>query len=189
MLLGAAGASGVSKPIHTALPDLQALAERHHQPLLRHVRGKVANIGDAEDIAQEVWLRAAGPAPARSGAIGNVRAWLYRVAANLVVDHHRRAARRAEVAVADEALAAVPDPRPDPELALLTRDELRRIAAILQAMPERPREVFRLRRVEGLSFADIGRRLGITRQTVHDHMLRALVVLQLAANDEIDPGT
>lgn len=53
---------------------------------------------------------------------------------------------------------------------------------IIAAMPERPREVFRLSRIEGVSFAEIGRRLGVSRQTVHEHMLKALMALSMAAD-------
>lgn len=174
------------KPSRTLVPELGAAVARYHRPLLRHLRGKVASDSDAEDIAQEVWLRAAQPPAEAGSAIDNVRAWLYRVARNLVVDHHRQTARRGETVLDDAAAAALPDGRPDPERALLTRGELRRAAAAIRAMPARPRQIFRLSRIEGLSLAEIGRRLGITRQSAHDHMVRALLLLQNAMDDGED---
>ncbi|MGH7021019.1 MAG: RNA polymerase sigma factor, partial [Brevundimonas sp.] len=83
-------------------------------------------------------------------------------------------------------LDRVADPRPSPESSLITRDELRRMDRIMAAMPARPREVFRLSRIEGLSFAEIGRTLGTSRQTVHEHMTRALLALQMAADTDLD---
>ena len=176
------------KPSRTLVPELEAVVERYHRPLLRHLRGKVGSENDAEDIAQEVWLRAAQRPAAGGGTIGNVRAWLYRVARNLVVDHRRQARRRGETALDDEAAAALPDHRPDPERALLTRRELERLGLAIRAMPARPREIFRLRRIEGLSLAEIGRRLGITRQSAHEHMVRALLLLQAAFDEGDDRG-
>lgn len=150
------------------------------------MRGQVRNADDADDIAQESWARLASAAARDAGAIGNLRAYLFRVAHNLVVDQRRRASRSVEIQVEEAELHALADPRPDPEAQLVTREELRRMDRIMAAMPARPREVFRLSRIEGLSFAEIGRRLGVSRQTVHEHMKRALLAIQLAAETDFD---
>ena len=92
-----------------------------------------------------------------------------------------------EVKVDEAVMERVADARPDPESALITRTELRRMDRIMAAMPARPREVFRLSRIEGLSFAEIGRQLGTSRQTVHEHMMRALLAIQIAAETDFDP--
>lgn len=157
--------------------------------LQAHVRGRVGNRQDAEDIAQESWARITAAAQSDRTAINNVRGYLFRVARNLIVDHRRRAASTIEVKADEALLDRVADPRPSPEAALITRDELRRMDRIMAAMPARPREVFRLSRIEGLSFAEIGRKLGTSRQTVHEHMTRALLALQLAADTDLDAET
>ncbi|QIG79068.1 sigma-70 family RNA polymerase sigma factor [Sphingosinithalassobacter tenebrarum] len=150
------------------------------------LRRRLSNPHDAEEIAQESWARMIAVLREDRGGIGNLSAYLFRVARNLVVDRGRRLAAGVEIAVDDSELRAVADSRPDPEAQLVTRDELRRMDRIIAAMPARPREVFRLSRIEGLSFAEIGRRLGISRQTVHEHMTRALLAIQLAADADFD---
>ncbi len=155
--------------------------------LQAHVRARVANRQDAEDIAQETWARMAAVSGRDAGGIENVRAYLFRIARNLVIDHRRRAVSTVEVKVDEAAMERVADARPDPESVLITRTELRRMDRIMAAMPARPREVFRLSRIEGLSFAEIGRRLGTSRQTVHEHMTRALLAIQIAAETDFDP--
>ena len=152
------------------------------------VRSRVGHREDGEVIAQDSWLRMASAAPSEGAAIVNVRAYLFRIACNLIVDHRRRHAARPPID-GDDALLSVVDPRPNPERVLITRIELARMDRIIAAMPARPREVFRLSRIEGQSFAEIGRRLGVSRQTVHEHMGRALLALQLAADTDFDAET
>lgn len=154
--------------------------------LQAHVRGRVGHRQDAEDIAQESWARITAATQGDRTAIDNVRGYLFRIARNLIVDHRRRAASTVEIKADEAVLDRVADPRPSPEAALITRDELRRMDRIMAAMPARPREVFRLSRIEGLSFAEIGRKLGTSRQTVHEHMTRALLALQMAADADFD---
>lgn len=151
-----------------------------------HVRSELGHRQDAEDIAQETWARMAAAAGREPGAIENMRGYLFRIARNLVIDHRRRTRSSVEIKVDEAVVERVADARPDPESVLITRTELRRMDRIMAAMPARPREVFRLSRIEGMSFADIGRRLGTSRQTVHEHMRRALLALQLAAETDFD---
>jgi RNA polymerase sigma-70 factor (ECF subfamily) len=147
------------------------------------VRRRVGHREDAEDIAQESWLRISSSAQRGEAAgFSHFRAYLFRIARNLIVDHRRRAAVKPFAEASDAAMAAVADPRPDPETALITRAELARMDRIIAAMPDKPREVYRLSRIEGLSFAEIGRRLGVSRQTVHEHMRKALLAVTLAAD-------
>jgi len=150
--------------------------------LASHVRRQTRDSDDAEDIVQESWLRMAQAE--RRGPIANLGAYLRTIAANLIRDRHRRMTTGIEIAVPEEVLVNLPEVQPGPEAQLITRDELRRMEAVIAAMPSRPREVFRLARIEGLSFAEIGRRLGISRQTVHEHMMRALLDIQTAADGD-----
>jgi len=115
-----------------------------------------------------------------------MRAYLFRVAHNLIIDHRRKITSSPEVPADDSVIERVKDPAPSPEAVLITREQLQRMDRIMAAMPARPREVFRLSRIEGLSFAEIGRRMGTSRQTVYEHMTRALLALQMAADTDFD---
>jgi RNA polymerase sigma factor (sigma-70 family) len=163
------------------LETLGTAAHELDHELRRHARRVMRDHADAEDVAQESWARVAAAA-ANGGPIANVRAYLFRVARNLVIDHHRHEKARPDAPMPPDMLAEIADPRANAEAQLITRDELRRMDAIIAAMPAKARRVFCLSRVEGLSFAEIGRRTGVSRQTVHDHMTRALLAIQLAAD-------
>jgi len=168
------------------LASLDATARELHEELTKRVRRAMRGHAEAEDIAQESWARATA-AIHRGGAISNMRSYLFRITRNLITDHHRREKIRLEDAAPPELVAAIADPRPNAEAQLVTRDELRRMDAIVAAMPARARQVFCLSRLEGLSFAEIGRRTGVSRQTVHDSMTRALLAIQLAADADFEP--
>ncbi|AWH49883.1 RNA polymerase sigma factor [Isoptericola jiangsuensis] len=156
--------------------DVAHLCAAHYRPLHAHVRRKLPQRSDADDVVQETWLRVVKVAA--SGLLGNGRAYLYRVAHNLIADHYRQRARRREDVLDDAQLLAIADPAPLPEQRLLDAEQLRHLDAVIAALPARSRQVFLLARVEQRGLAEIGRLLGITRQTAHGHLLRALVAVQ-----------
>ncbi|HJP68017.1 MAG TPA: sigma-70 family RNA polymerase sigma factor, partial [Sphingomicrobium sp.] len=64
-----------------------------------------------------------------------------------------------------------------PEETLLARDELQRLGETVADMPARVREVFVLRRIEGLSQRGVAERLGISVSTVEKHLAKAMLRL------------
>lgn len=130
-------------------------------------------VGDpamAADLTQEAYLRAAGLPD--NTVLLNPRAWLFATARNLMVDHARRAKLRH--AASDDELASLADDGPAADAVLLAREELAVLAAAVEALPPRTREVFRLHKYEGLSYSDIAEQLGIAKNTVMVHMVKAL---------------
>ncbi|MFC4256799.1 sigma-70 family RNA polymerase sigma factor [Altererythrobacter xixiisoli] len=148
--------------------------------LTRFVRRQGGNPSDVDDIVQESWLRLSTAQP--KTPVRNLAGYLRQIAANLIRDRHRRTALGVETLAPNTELDLTPSPRSDPEALLITRDELARMENVLAGMPARRREVFRLSRMDGMTFAEIARQLGISRQTVHEHMMHALIVIQQAAD-------
>jgi RNA polymerase sigma-70 factor (ECF subfamily) len=168
------------------LPDraFSRLVRQHHAPLVAHVRGSVG--ADAEDIAQETWLRA-GEA-VRGGTIANVRAYLFRIAGNLSIDHLRRRKVRAhlEAGSVDSVQAlAVASPGLSPEQQLVRREREATFEAALAQLPHRARRVLLLSRVEGWAYPRIAAHLGISLRTVSNDLERALgACIALLADDD-----
>lgn len=148
----------------------------HRDALLRFLARKLGNVALAEDLTQETWLRAANSDGAV--AIGNPRSYLFRIASNLALDHQRHVGHRIELEATEEVAAAVADSQPSPENIVLYRSEFARLMRALDRLSPRCREVFVLCRFELLSHAEIGRRLGISRNTVVSHMVTALAALE-----------
>jgi len=150
----------------------------HRDALLRFLLRRLGSLPLAEEMAQETWLRAASTEGA--AAIDNPRSYLFRIAANLAIDHGRRAGQQVEVEAADAVLQAVPDPRPSPESEAHHRAEYARLVRAIDALPPRCREVFVMARFDGLRYAEIAARLGISRNTVISHVVHALAVIEAA---------
>lgn len=148
----------------------------HYRPLHAHVRRTPPHRSDADDVVQKTWLRVIKTAA--RGLLGNGRAYPYRVAHNPIVDHDRQRARRREEALDDARVLIFANPALLPGQRKLDPEQLRHLDAIIAALPARSRQVFLLARVEQMGLAEIGRQLGITRQTAHGHLLRALVAVQ-----------
>ena len=83
--------------------DLDTLITTHRRPIERHLRRRVGDPSLAEDLAQEVFLRAWLHAPADLPEL-RLRAWLYRVATNVAIDALRARAGRVGGVRSDGAL-------------------------------------------------------------------------------------
>lgn len=144
-----------------------------HEPQLRRWLGaQFPTLVDRDDLVQESFLRVFRARTA--GPIANARAFLFTTARNLALNHlrHRRHARPKNAGWSDSL--HVLDERIDTPEAVARRQELELLQEALQALPERCREVFTLRRIYNLSQKEIAARLGITEKTVENHSLLAL---------------
>lgn len=160
--------------------DVAPLCAAHYRPLHANARHTLPHRSDADDVVQETWLRVVKSAT--RALLDNGRAHLYRVARNLIVDHYRLIQRRRKPALEHAPLHAIAhaitNPAPLPGHHVPDAEQLRHLDAIIATLPPRSREVFLLARVEQRSLADISAHLGISQQTAHGHLLRALVALQ-----------
>lgn len=120
---------------------------------------------------------AALAAMARVDHIDAPRAYMFRTAHRVVLRHQRRA-RLVRFEPLDFAYAA---DGPSPEQQISDQNELLDVLRIIARLPERCREAFALRRLEGLSQREVARRMGIAESTVEKHMGRALKLVADAA--------
>ncbi len=146
---------------------LQAL----RNPLMRYFARSVRDPSEVEDLVQEVFARVL-----RRGTLESYdrfSGYVFQAANNVLKDRHRRrSARRQDLHVEFE-----PDIHasrvPSPEDELLAREALAATSVALSQLPEMVQAVFVLRRLEGMSFAEITARLGISLSTAEKHMVRA----------------
>jgi len=135
----------------------------------------------AEDLYQEVWLRVALKAT-EFDRRARFATWLYRIARNAAIDALRSRGRRPEVEAVDpeggQPFAGIPAQGPMPEEKVSRAELGRRIAALIERLPEEQREVFLLKEEADLSFEEIGVLLGCGRETAKSRMRYALQRLQ-----------
>ena len=152
----------------------RALHDRYHDRLLAYVRHMLRGNSEAEDIVQDVFLRAYGALRTGEREIA-VRPWLYRVAHNRCIDYVRRAP--ATPLQPDELLPG----GIDPVAAAEQREDLRRLVADLHALPDAQRSALIIRELEGLSYDDLATTLGVTVPAVKSLLVRARSGLAEAA--------
>ncbi|MEW6741932.1 MAG: sigma-70 family RNA polymerase sigma factor [Planctomycetota bacterium] len=134
-------------------------------------RNLIADEGRAEDVVQQTWVAALEHAPARPISL---RAWLARVARNLVLTARRRERRLIE----RQELAAVPETVPS-TAEIFEREVIRRrVIEAVVALNEPYRSAIILRYYERLPPREIARRLKIPVNTVRTHLQRGLALLR-----------
>lgn len=167
------------------------LVERHQHAVVGTVAKMLGNIHDAEDIAQQVFLRIWRNAR-RYQPDAKFTTWLYTITRNLVFNETRRRGRKKEVS-ADEreesshhAIEDRPEYRPDHEL---LQCELREaVDQAIAALPETQRMAVVLRRYEQLPYEDIATVLNLSVPAVKSLLFRARTTLRESLAAYLDSG-
>jgi RNA polymerase sigma-70 factor (ECF subfamily) len=160
---------------------LQAVLLAQRPALLRYLRARRVAFDEAEDLLQDLYVKLAAQPP---GPVAEPRAYLYRMAENLLLDRRRAAGRRArreEAWIGAHVSPGEAEAGPDAEAVLIARERLALVAKALAALPERTAFVFRRFRLEGAAQRDIAAELGISLSAVEKHLqkaYRALVDVQ-----------
>ncbi len=150
----------------------------HEAALTRYLRRVWFNHAEVPDFRQDVYVRVyESAAKVRPAA---PKAFLFTTARNLVVDRVRRERIVSIDYTQDlDSLNVLVDEL-GPEQRLSARQELRRLAAALDQLPDDCRDVIWLRRVEGLSQREAAERLGMPEGTLESHLCRGLQALMKA---------
>ncbi len=144
------------------------LTKRHLKVVVAIARRMLRDDAEAEDIAQETFLRLWRMSGSLDIGPGGVKPWLRRVASNLCIDRVRG---RIKLTPVDE-LPDVPD---DPtQLKGMEADETKqRVDVALKKLPERQRMALTLFHYEGMSQVEVGNVMGITDEAVESLLGRA----------------
>jgi RNA polymerase sigma-70 factor (ECF subfamily) len=139
---------------------------------------------DGEDVGQDAALRVLRVKDA--AAIDDPLRYLFRVARNLFVDAERtRARERGQIdPAADLEMRA--DSAADPERVLAGKERLARALSVIDDLPPRCRQAFRLHRFDGLSYVAIAREMGISPSMVEKHIAEAMSRLVRALDGDRD---
>lgn len=146
---------------------LEQLMAMYWTPLTQYAGRVLQGVADPQDVVQETFIRL-WTHRERWGSDGSVRSLLYTVTRNAALDELRRHARAVKAAQA----ADPPAPSRPPSAEGAELEEAVREA--VKALPAKRQEVFRLAREEGLSYAEIAAVMGLSQQTVANHMSLAL---------------
>lgn len=167
------------------------LYEEHFDRIYRYVLLRVKNQADAEDITQQVFLKALEN-------IGSYRwrgmpfaSWLFRIAHNLVVDHWKKMSRQKVEAVAPEHIDELGvESSSDPAALTELNFDVKQLAVACEQLTDGQREIVSLRFAGGLSVAESAKVMGKSEGAVKVLQHAALVKLRriLCPADEESHG-
>src|SRR5688500_7767034 len=156
----------------------EALYHRYCRRIHAYVFGMVKDHGRAEDVTQEVFVSALRRMRATERPIA-FKPWIYEIAKNACIDQFRRSKRAEEVSFdADEGLAPgdygrLVSHEPVPDAAFVAKQQLDHLCGAFGGLSDAHHEILVLRELEGLSYREIGERMGMTRPAVESTLFRA----------------
>lgn len=160
---------------HADLSPMAALevAYRSEAPkLARYFRDRLSHADEAVDLVQEAFLRLA--ARIAQHPVAHPGPYLQRIARNLLVDRSKRLEHRLSafhIPIGDGIDLPV---GPEQGHHIEANDVIAAYRRALDELPEKTRTIFILHRIDELTYAEIGMRLGISIPTVQYHVARAL---------------
>jgi RNA polymerase sigma-70 factor, ECF subfamily len=146
----------------------------------------LGNRADGDEIAQETFLRVWRMAGRYDPARARVATWLYRIAANLCIDRHRRNRfwRIFGRESAEDWAEVLADPAPDATMVVAGRQRLARVRVGIAALPDRQRMAIMLCAVAGLETPAIAEAMGTSAGAVEQLLVRARRQLRRDVGDD-----
>ncbi len=177
------------------------LVEKYQQRVFAIAFDVVRSREDAEDIAQESFVKAYLSLPDFKGE-SSFYTWLYRIAYNMAIDFKRRIVRRggapvefdeARVDAVAEGGGAMQNRFGSPQELMLRKEESQQIQKVLTEISPEHRTVITLREIEGLSYEEIADVVGVSKGTVmsrlhyaRKHLQQGLQALGMRASAKVN---
>ncbi|WP_110686817.1 RNA polymerase sigma factor [Salinicola aestuarinus] len=155
---------------------IESLYVRHRPELLGFLTRRTGCQEQAADLCQEIYLRLSRTPD--TGLPDDARAYLFRIARNLLIDQHRRSAPT--VIALDSVEATLSCPRACPETTVCDRQCAHQLQDLLARLPPRLRQALIWHRLEGLTQREIGERLGVSERMAGRYVTQALSQCQAA---------
>ncbi|MCB2079684.1 MAG: RNA polymerase sigma factor [Novosphingobium sp.] len=168
---------------------LAGLFAQHRAELHRFLTARCGHVSEAEDLLQDLWIKLATLDTA--GPIANGRAYLFRMANNLVLDRRRsqqRAMTRDRSWLDEEGHGSLPpEDRPDmsepADEAIARRQEADMLHRAISELPSGAQRALKLYRLDGRNQAEVAQIMGISRSGVEKHLAVAMKHLRNSLAD------
>ena len=155
-----------------------------HEASLRSWLRRFAHADEIDDVVQESYCRIAKLKDVSH--IRNGRAYLYTTARMIMAERARRAKVVTITSSAKIEELDVHCDLPSPEHVTVASDYFDKVNSLIQCLPERCREIFRLRKLEGLSQREVATKLGVPEHTVENDVAKGLsLILKAIAEGEL----
>lgn len=154
--------------------DLRDVDKRLRSALIAFFLRRTGNAAEAEDLTQEVFIRLAGSTGYQDASKDS---YIFAIAANLLRDKARREAVRSNYREEKRLEDYVGVDILDPHRFATGREELAALARAIAGLPEKTRRIFTLYRIENLDKRAIAESFGLTIRSVEIHIQRAMILL------------
>lgn len=164
-------------------PAFASVYQAHADAVFRFCLSQLGDVATAEDVTGDVFASACAAFTAAVPPEASLRPWLFRIARNAVIDHHRRARTRLRFlrsARAEEAAGS------DVETAAQLRQDLRAALFAIRRLGRRDRMLIGLRVAGGLTFAEIASVTGMRENAARMATHRALRKVRESLEGESD---
>ena len=155
-----------------------ALYDRHHEALFRYTWLKVGDRQLAEDLTGDVFVRMLAALPRYRPMTASFRAWLYRIAHNLVMDHYRKEGNHTAISLQQAELHV--EEAASVHALLEQKLTFERLQQALRVLEQTQRDVVMLRFLGGLSLQETAVVMGKTEAAIKALQHRGLSALRLA---------
>ncbi len=170
------------------------LIDKYHRPIVNFIYRIVNNAAEAEELAQEVFLRIYR-ARERYEPRARFSSWIYRIAANLSIKEAARK-RRAQFWGRDsrseddarDAADSYSDPSPNAEGRLISAELARVLQRAIRSLPPRERTALVLRRYEEMSYREIAEVMGCTEAAVKTYIHRGKLHVRASILPYLEKG-
>jgi RNA polymerase sigma-70 factor (ECF subfamily) len=156
--------------------DVEALYRDRADRLIGHFTSGSADRDTARDIVHEAFAKFTALSFTRRLMVARPDAYLYRICVNLIRDRSR--AQQTHHALQQRTTEALHCHNPFVELE--HRDTLRRLEAAMLRLEPKTREIFLAKRLDGMSYAEIAERTGLSVKGIEKHMSKAIAMIDRA---------
>jgi len=173
-------------------PDAyEKLVNKYREPLHYHVKKMVRDKEQVEDLVQEVFIKAIDNLASYNSNYA-FSTWIYRIATNHTIDYLRK--RKLQTLSINEPVQTndgemsvqIPDQNYETDRNIIREQRKKIIQHEIENLPEKYREVIRMRHMEEMSYQEISDQLELPLGTVKAHIFRARELLYKALKDKKD---
>ncbi|MFC1910520.1 sigma-70 family RNA polymerase sigma factor [Chloroflexota bacterium] len=169
--------------------DAQAFSEiyeAYFDKIYRYIVLKTGDMTEAEDMTQQVFLKALQSISSYKWTGKPFSAWLYRIAHNLIVDHYRKKSKGDTIPIEDAP--ELIDPGNDPQEMAENALDAEQLARAIKHLTESQRECVSLRFSGGLSITEVAKALGKTEGAIkalqHSAVLALRRIMVVTVNEQ-----
>ncbi|MBT9149586.1 MAG: sigma-70 family RNA polymerase sigma factor [Dehalococcoidia bacterium] len=159
----------------SAKDALASLYEEYYDRIVRYIFVRIDDQNEAENLGGDVFLRALQSLDSYRGQREQMRAWLFKIAHNLVVDYLRKMSKRKDISINE---IQIPDDKPTVEEVVETKLQIEELSKALKRLTPAQREVIGLRFFAELSSAETGKILGRSNGAVREMQRAAIETLR-----------